>query len=151
VPVTYYPTLHSLRPLYNPNSDLLLLWSVLDNKDSKHGLFAIAYTSPTVAATMLLEWIGEIRFGQAMQLLRNNSLVDEAPATRGYATHPVLHQWAYYSRIRYFGTELNRLSIIAVDWGVRGSSTGVLEVDCTEGDGSGSRVDLKCTSSSTLQ
>jgi hypothetical protein len=63
--------------------DLLLLWSVLDNKDLKHGLFGIACRSSSVAAGMLLGRIGEIRFGRAMLLLRNDSLVDEAADTRG--------------------------------------------------------------------
>jgi hypothetical protein len=80
---------------------------------------------------MLSGSIGEIKFGWVTQLLRNNSLVDEAVETRRYATHPVFRQWVYYSQVSHTGTDLSRLSMKAVAWAVRGSSTCVLEVDCT--------------------
>jgi tetratricopeptide (TPR) repeat protein len=77
---------------------------------------------------MLSEWIGEIasseiRFSGAMQLLRNYSLVEEVAETRSYATHPVVHQWAYHSQGRCFATELSRLSVVTIGWAVPASST----------------------------
>jgi hypothetical protein len=102
--------------------------SFLDNEDLWHGLFVTACRSSSVAAKMLSEWIGEIasseiRFSRAMQLLRNYSLVEEVAETRSYATHPVVHQWAYHPQGRCFATELSRLLVVTIGWAVPASST----------------------------
>ena len=77
---------------------------------------------------MLSEWIGdiassEIKFSGAMQLLCNYSLAEQVQETGSYATHPVVHQWAYHSQGTRFVAELNRLAVVAVGWAVPESST----------------------------
>ena len=109
-------------------ANLLLLWSFLDNKDLWHGLFVATCMRSTVAARMLLAWTGdiassEVKFGQAMKLLRKYSLVEEVIDSTSYATHPVVHQWAHHSQGQHFATGLSRLAVVAVGWAVPARST----------------------------
>jgi tetratricopeptide (TPR) repeat protein len=98
---------------------LLLLWSFLDNKNLWYGLFKEACSKSKVAARMLSKWIGkiassELAFSHAMQLLRNYSLVEEVKETTGYATHPVVHRWAYHYQRKQYKLELSQLAVIVV-------------------------------------
>jgi tetratricopeptide (TPR) repeat protein len=98
---------------------LLLLWSFLDNKNLWYGLLAEASSYSEVVGTILSRWIGkiatsELAFSQAMQLLRNYSLVEEVKETTGYATHPVVHRWAYHYQGKQFKLELSQLATIVV-------------------------------------
>jgi tetratricopeptide (TPR) repeat protein len=124
---TWAISYQAIRDRHEHTANLLLLWSFLDNKDLWHGFFAAACAASYVAAAMLSGWIGdiasnEVKFSRAMQLLRNYSLVEEMTETTSYATHPVVHRWAYHSQGKHFATELSRLSVIAVGWAVLGSS-----------------------------
>jgi tetratricopeptide (TPR) repeat protein len=124
---TWAISYQAIRDKHEATANLLLLWSFLNNKDLWYGLFTTACRSSPVAAKMLSGWIGEIAsndtaFSQAMQLLRNYSLVEEVVETRSYATHPVVHQWAYHSQARCFNTELSRLAVVTVGWSVPGIS-----------------------------
>jgi tetratricopeptide (TPR) repeat protein len=103
---------------------LLLLWSFLDN----NGLFTAACQASDLASTMLVEWIGdiatsEIKFSNAMMLLRDYSLVLQMQETMSYATHPVLHKWASHSQGRTFATTLWPLAVVAVGHAVPLSSS----------------------------
>jgi hypothetical protein len=94
---TWAISYQAIRDKHEATANLLLLWSFLDNKDLWHGLFAAACASSSVAARMLLGWIGdiassELEFTRAMQLLRNFSLIEMVEGTTSYATHPVVHQ-----------------------------------------------------------
>jgi tetratricopeptide (TPR) repeat protein len=98
---------------------LLLLWSFLDNKNLWYGLFEEANSFSEVVETILSRWIGkiatsELAFSQAMQLLRNYSLVEETKGATGYATHPVVHQWAFHYQAKQFEAELSQLAVIVV-------------------------------------
>jgi tetratricopeptide (TPR) repeat protein len=98
---------------------LLLLWSFLDNKNLWYGLFREACSRSKVAARLLAKWIGkiadsELAFSHAMRLLRNYSLVEEVKETAGYATHPVVHRWAYHYQGRQYKLELSQLAVIVV-------------------------------------
>jgi tetratricopeptide (TPR) repeat protein len=122
---TWAISYQAIREKHEATANLLLLWSFLDNKDLWYGLFARAYSRSPIAAAMLSEWIGdiadsELKFIEAMKLLRNYSLVEEAAETTGYATHPVVHQWAHHSQGKRFETQLSRLAEIAVGWGAPG-------------------------------
>lgn len=64
-----------------------------------------------MTARSLPEWIGdiaskELEFSRAMQLLRNYSLIEDVEDLASYATHPVVHRWAYHYQGRYFSSEL---------------------------------------------
>jgi tetratricopeptide (TPR) repeat protein len=125
---TWVISYQAIRDKHEATANLLLLWSFLDNKDLWHGLFATACEKSTVAARMLLGWIGdiassELEFSRAMQLLRNYSLVEEVVETRSYATHPVVHQWARHSQGKHFAIALSRVAVVAVGWNVPESST----------------------------
>ncbi|PSN58604.1 hypothetical protein BS50DRAFT_614817 [Corynespora cassiicola Philippines] len=109
-------------------ANLLVLWSFLDNKDLWHGLFAAACEASVDTEGMLSEWIGEmatseLRFSKAMQLLRSYSLVEGVEEQGGYATHPVVHRWAYHYRGKSSSSVLSRLAVAAVGWAVPHSST----------------------------
>jgi tetratricopeptide (TPR) repeat protein len=98
---------------------LLLLWSFLDNKNLWYGLFKEACSYSEVGEIILSMWIGkiatsELAFSQAMQLLRNYSLVEEVKERAGYATHPVVHRWAYHYQGKQFKLELSQLAVIVV-------------------------------------
>ena len=97
---TWTISYQAIRNKHEHTANLLLLWSFLDNKDLWHGLFAVACERSTGARIMLSAWLGEIAsselaFSSAMQLLRNYSLVEKVEAAVSYATHPVVHRWAY--------------------------------------------------------
>ncbi|KAF2786451.1 FabD/lysophospholipase-like protein [Melanomma pulvis-pyrius CBS 109.77] len=120
----------SYRAIHAKNKEtanLLLLWSFLDNKDLWHGLFAEACLDPVVAK-MLSKWIGdiasnELEFSRAMQLLRNYSLIEEVEELASYATHPVVHRWAYHYQGKCSESKLGQLAVITVGWAMPDRST----------------------------
>jgi tetratricopeptide (TPR) repeat protein len=125
---TWAISYQAIRNRHEHTANLQLLWSFLDNKDLWHGLFVATCMGSTVAARMLLAWIGdiassEVKFGQAMKLLRKYSLVEEVIDSTSYATHPVVHQWAHHSQGTRFVAELSRLAVVAVGHAVPASST----------------------------
>ncbi|KAH8722805.1 hypothetical protein GQ44DRAFT_657694 [Phaeosphaeriaceae sp. PMI808] len=104
---------------HKPTANLLLLWSFLDNKDLWHGLFIAACEASETVTAMLSKWVGdiansEIRFSQAMRLLRSYSLVESVEVTTSYATHPVVHRWAYHYQGKHFASELGQLALVTV-------------------------------------
>ena len=109
-------------------ANLLLLWAFLDNKDLWHGLFAAACRESTFAARRLSEWIGdiasnELKFTRAIQLLRNYSLIEDVEDLASYATHPVVHRWAYHFQSEDSRVELAQLAVVVVGTAVPHSST----------------------------
>jgi tetratricopeptide (TPR) repeat protein len=125
---TWAISYQAIRDKHKATSNLLLLWSFLDNKDLWHGLFAAACASSSVAARMLFGWIGdiassELEFTEAMKLLHNFSLIEVVEGTKSYATHPVVHQWAHYSQGKGFAMELSQLAVVTVGWTVPETST----------------------------
>jgi len=118
----------AVREKHEATANLLLLWSFLDNKDLWHGMFAAACQNSNVAARMLAKWIGDIassklEFSRAMQLLRNYSLIEEMEGLTSYATHPVVHRWAYHYQGKHSASELGRLAVVTVGWAVPVRST----------------------------
>ena len=73
---------NAIRKRDEATTNVLLLWSFLDNKDLWRGLFTAACKASADTTRILTEWIGEIassklEFAQAMRLLRNYSLIEE--------------------------------------------------------------------------
>jgi len=98
---TWAISYNAIRESHEATANLLLLWAFLDNKDLWHGLFTAACSASTTTATYLSEWIGdiasnEVEFAKAIQLLRNYSLIEDVKDLASYATHPVVHRWAFY-------------------------------------------------------
>jgi tetratricopeptide (TPR) repeat protein len=121
--MTWAISYQAIYEKHEHTAKLLLLWSFLDNKNLWYGLFREACSFSEVGKTILSRWIGkiatsELAFSQAMQLLRNYSLVEEVKETTGYATHPVVHQWAYHYQGKQFKLELNQLAVIVVGFAV---------------------------------
>lgn len=120
---TWAISYQAIRNKHEHTANLLLLWSFLDNKDLWHGLFAAACEASAGAKSMLSGWVGEIAsselaFSSAMQLLRNYSLVEKAEAKESYATHAVVHRWAYHYQGKHFECGLGRLALAVVAWAV---------------------------------
>jgi tetratricopeptide (TPR) repeat protein len=124
---TWAISFNTIREKHRHTANLLLLWSFLDNKDLWYDLLAAPsdekYYGKCSSAPMLSRWIGniassEVQFSQAMQLLRNYSLVEEITGTSSYTTHPVVHQWARHSQGRFFEMELCKLAVVVVGWGM---------------------------------
>jgi Tfp pilus assembly protein PilF len=120
---TWAISYQTIRDKHEATANLLLLWSFLDNKDLWHGLFAAACRRSPVTARMLARWIGDIAsnklaFSRAMQLLRNYSFVEVVGEMESYATHPVLHRWAYHSQGKQSEKELGRVAVNAIGWAV---------------------------------
>ncbi|PMD65959.1 FabD/lysophospholipase-like protein [Hyaloscypha bicolor E] len=118
----------AIRKTHETAANLLLLWAFLNNKDLWYGLFAAACNASTTTATRLSEWIGdiatnELAFTKAIRLLRNYSLIEDVQGLRGYATHPVVHRWAYYSQGEDLRLQLAQLAVIVVGWAVPHSSS----------------------------
>jgi tetratricopeptide (TPR) repeat protein len=125
---TWAISYQAIREKHEATANLLLLWSFLDNKDLWHGLFAAACGASDLASTMLVEWIGdiatsELKFSNAIILLRNYSLVVQIQETMSYTTHPVLHKWAFHSQGRKFASKLWTLAVVAVGHAVPLSSS----------------------------
>jgi tetratricopeptide (TPR) repeat protein len=124
---TWAISYQAIRHKHEHTAKLLLLWSFLDNNDLWHGLLAVACEASAGAARMLSAWVGEIAsselaFSRAIQLLRNYSLVEAVEATASYATHPVVHRWAYHYQGKQSGKELGQIAVIAVGWAVPNQS-----------------------------
>lgn len=100
-------------------ANLLLLWSLLDNKDLWHGLFAAACNASALIARLLRDWIGdiaidELEFVRAMTPLRNYSLIEDIGPGTVYSTHPVVHKWAYHFQDHNSLAELAHLAVMVV-------------------------------------
>jgi tetratricopeptide (TPR) repeat protein len=125
---TWAISYNAIRERHVPAANLLLLWAFLDSKDLWYGLFAAAYSASTTTATSLSEWIGdlainEVEFAKAIQLLRNYSLIEDVEGLGSYATHPVVHRWAYYFQGKDSRVQLAQLAVIIVGWAVPDSSS----------------------------
>jgi tetratricopeptide (TPR) repeat protein len=125
---TWAISYQAIRDKHEATANLLLLWSYLDHKDLWYDLLAAACKNSARAANLLSKWIGgiassELEFSQAMQLLRNYSLVEKVTETTSYATHPVVHRWAHYSLGKCFVTELSRLAVVTVAYSLPSTST----------------------------
>ncbi|KAL3426621.1 NB-ARC and TPR domain protein [Phlyctema vagabunda] len=125
---TWAISFDAIRKLNGAAANLLLLWAFLDSKDLWYGLFAAAYSAGASAATSLSEWIGdiassELKFAQAIGLLRSYSLVEGVQELGGYATHPVVHRWAYHFQDEDSRLQLAQLALIVVGYAVPGSSS----------------------------
>jgi tetratricopeptide (TPR) repeat protein len=109
-------------------ANLLLLWAFLDSQDLWYGLFAEAYNASTAVASSLSEWIGdiasnELEFTKAIGLLRNYSLIESVQDQGSYATHPVVHRWAYYLQGGNDSkAHLAQLAVMVVGWAIPRSS-----------------------------
>jgi hypothetical protein len=126
---TWAISYQAIRDTHEHTANLLLLWSFLDNKDLWYGMFAAACTASTAAARMLSACIGdiaisEVAFSRAMQLLRSYSLVEAVEETKSYATHPVVHRWAYHYQGKHSPLELGRVAVITVGSAVLDNSIG---------------------------
>ncbi|KAF2008315.1 FabD/lysophospholipase-like protein, partial [Aaosphaeria arxii CBS 175.79] len=107
---------------------LLLLWSCLNNQDMWYGLFNKACGSNAEVAAKVSDWIGslgsnEMKFVQAMRLLRNYSMIEEVEGTASYTTHPVVHKWANHYGCREHGEQLAELAVLLVGWAVPNKSS----------------------------
>jgi tetratricopeptide (TPR) repeat protein len=113
----------AIKEMSGAVANLLLLWAFLDSKDLWYGLFTAAYSASAGAATSLSEWIGdiassELEFTKAIGLLRNYSLIEDVQGLGSYATHPVVHRWAYHFQGEDSRLQLAQLAIIVVGWAV---------------------------------
>ncbi|KAA8622019.1 Kinesin [Pyrenophora tritici-repentis] len=116
---TWALSYQAIRSKHKATANLLLLWSYLDNKDLWYELFSAACKASETSRTMLFEWIGdiaknEIDFYNAIGRLRNYSLVESIQETRSYATHPVVHKWAFHCWGEQSTMELYRLAVVVV-------------------------------------
>jgi hypothetical protein len=108
-------------------TNLLLLWACLDNKDLWYGLLARAGMKSADVAESLSEQLAnvasdEVRFIEAMRLLRSYSLVEGLQDLSGYATHPVVHRWAFHIQDEKQRAVFTGLAIAVVGWAVPDSS-----------------------------
>ena len=76
----------------------------------------------------LSEWIGniastELEFTKAIQVLRNYSLIEDVEDLASYATHPVVHRWAYHFLGEDSRVELAQLALVTVGWSIPDNST----------------------------
>ncbi|RYP46519.1 hypothetical protein DL768_007291 [Monosporascus sp. mg162] len=125
---TWTISFNVIREQDKATSNLLLLWSFLDNKDLGFRLFTAACSASREVAAEVSRWIGdlansELKFTQSMQLLRSYSLVESVENGASYATHPVVHRWARYYCSEDYSDELARLALVVVGWAVPSRST----------------------------
>ena len=136
-PLRYYPersvwttwmiSYHAIRAKSVATANLLLLWACLDNKDLWYGLFAEASIKFGAVAGCLPEWLSsiidnEVDFITAMQLLHSYSLAEGVQDVASYATHPVVHRWAFNIQDEEQQAVFTRLAVVVVGWAVRDRS-----------------------------
>lgn len=124
--ITWAISYETIRNTHQPTAHLLLLWSFLDNKDLWYSLIAEGCGKSRAVTGMLEDWIkdiatSELAFNQAIQRLRNYSLIEEGERTESYAMHPVLHRWVRHYLGKQFQAELQQLAIVVVGWAVPSS------------------------------
>jgi hypothetical protein len=117
--ISYY----AIRAKSMAAANLLLFWACLNNKDLWYGLLAEAEIRSTVVADYLSEWLpnianNEVEFVATMQLLRSYSLVESLQDLAGYATHPVVHRWAFYIQDEKQRAVFTWLAVVVVGWAV---------------------------------
>lgn len=101
VATTWMISYTAVRARNEAAANLLLLWAHLNNRSLWHGLFASALHKSAKAAERMPAWLhriarSEVEFIEAVRILRNYSPVEEMENQTGYATHPVVHQWALH-------------------------------------------------------
>ncbi|MCJ1310207.1 hypothetical protein MMC25_003869 [Agyrium rufum] len=125
---TWVISYNAIRDKDATAANLLLLWAFLDNNDLWYGLFAAACEKNPFLTKQLSEWIGgiasnELEFNKAIRLLRNYSLIEKVEDSASYATHPVVHRWAYHFQDEDTRVELAQLAIETVGWAAPPVST----------------------------
>ena len=109
-------------------ANLLLLWAFLDNRDLWYRLLAAAGERSAVAAEHLSKWLqdipsNELKFTDAVQLLRNYSMIESMQGLSSYATHPVVHKWAFHMQDQEQRMDLARTAVLVVGFAVPHNST----------------------------
>ena len=109
-------------------ANLLLLWAFLDNRDLWYRLLAAAGERSAVAAEHLSKWLqdipsNELKFTDAVQLLRNYSMIESMQGLSSYATHPVVHKWAFHVQDQEQRMDLARTAVLVVGFAVPHNST----------------------------
>ena len=78
-------------------------------------------------AESLSDWLAsvasdKVKFVGAMRLLRSYSLIEGLQDLSGYATHPVVHRWAFNIQDKKQQAVFTGLAIAVVGWAVPQSS-----------------------------
>lgn len=123
---TWAISYEAVRETHVAAANLLLLWAFLDRKDLWYGLFAQSCSNSKTVASSLSSWIGgiandELQFTKAMRLLCNYSLVEGVNDSGSYATHPVVHRWAYHFQEVSSRQKSSHLAVIVVGCAVPSS------------------------------
>jgi tetratricopeptide (TPR) repeat protein len=123
VATTWTISYEAIREEHTGAANLLLLWSMLDNKDLWYGMFAAACERSAEIVKELSQLIGSIAtdefdFHEAMDLLRSYSLIEDFEDVQSYTTHSVVHRWAYHYGARQIEPQLARAAILLVGWAI---------------------------------
>jgi tetratricopeptide (TPR) repeat protein len=102
--------------------NLLLLWSYFDNKTFPYRILEAAAANSRTFARELFKWLGgavsdKHEFLELIRLLRSYSLVEALHEISGYATHPVVHEWAFQMQSDDQKRELSRITLLALAYG----------------------------------
>ena len=120
---TWTISYHAIKSTNPQAARLLMLWAHIDCRDLWFGLIEDACNRTKEAGqsiSALLPEIAanEIKFNEAMGLLRNYSLAEELQGSNGYATHPVVHTWALHFQDPEEREQLSRLALLIVGFSV---------------------------------
>ncbi len=120
---TWTISYNSVRAKNKAAANLLLLWAHMDNKDFWYGLLAAAQQRDAKIGDLLSMWIhevgsNELKFNDAMRLLRSYSMIEEMEDLTGYSAHPVVHEWARHIQDEEQQAELARLAVAVVGFAV---------------------------------
>ncbi|RYP55778.1 hypothetical protein DL771_012369 [Monosporascus sp. 5C6A] len=91
-------------------------------------LLAAAGERSAVVAEQLSKWLqdipsSELKFTEAVRLLRNYSMIETMHDLASYAIHPVVHKWALYFQDQDQRIGLARTAVLAVGFAVPHRST----------------------------
>ncbi|OCK72888.1 FabD/lysophospholipase-like protein, partial [Lepidopterella palustris CBS 459.81] len=124
---TWTISYNAIRAKNKPAANLLLLWACLDNNDLWYGLLTTC-NRYTAAAERLSKWLkdiasNELKFFEAIKLLRSYSLIEDMENVESYTTHPVVHKRALHFQSKDERVELARLAVVVVGLAVPHNST----------------------------
>lgn len=120
---TWTISFEAINTRNEPAAKLLLLWANLDNKDLWYELLAntrvVRWSKRQKAEMDFPDWFKQLirdepTFNNAIRLLLNYSLVEKLEDLETYATHPVVHQWAFNFQSEEQQRELSVLAITVI-------------------------------------
>ena len=124
ITTTWTVSYNAIRAKNEGAANLLLLWAHLDHKTISFWILSEGAKKSSTLAEALSTWVKdvadeELKFWEAIRLLRSYCLVDGPQGSSTPSTHPVVHQWAFHIQDQEQRAELSRLALLMIGYAVQ--------------------------------